>query len=247
MKKFKIVLLVFLCITIVGGAGIGIYLTDYYQADEAALEVLGSSSSVMMEELDSGDVVLVPNKKDITAGMIFYPGGKVECSAYVPLLYQYAEQGILCVLVEMPGNLAVLDMHAADDIPKQFPEIENWYLAGHSLGGSMAAACAASHQDFYKGLLLLASYSTEDVSQSGLQIYSIYGSEDGVLNRQNYQQYKSNLPSNIVEYIIEGGNHAQFGFYGVQEGDGEAQISAEEQIAKTVNNSMNLFLTQEGP
>lgn len=243
MKKLKILLLVFLCIIIAGGAGMGLYLNDYYHADETALEAMSSSSEVMIQKLDDGDVAFMPNDtEEITAGMIFYPGGKVEYSAYAPLLQQYAAKGILCVLVEMPGNLAVLDMHAADNIPEQFPQIENWYIGGHSLGGSMAASCAASHHDFYKGLLLLASYSTEDISQSGLQVYSVYGSEDGVLNRENYQQYKSNLPSDAVEYVIEGGNHAQFGYYGAQEGDGNALISAEEQIAETVNNSMNLFV-----
>ena len=51
-----------------------------------------------------------------------------------------ADKGVLCVLIEMPFNLAVLDMNAAEGIRVKYPEIENWYIGGHSLGGSMAAS-----------------------------------------------------------------------------------------------------------
>ncbi|MBQ3601265.1 MAG: alpha/beta hydrolase, partial [Lachnospiraceae bacterium] len=112
---------------------------------------------------------------------MFYPGGKVEYTAYLPLMNSLAEEGILCVLLKMPFNLAVLDMNAADGIQEQFPEIENWYIGGHSLGGAMAASYLETHANDYQGLILLGSYSTADLSTTELEVLSIYGSEDTVL------------------------------------------------------------------
>ena len=134
----------------------------------------------------------------------------------------------------MPANLAVLDMGAAEAHLDEFPDIENWYVGGHSLGGSMAASYAAEHADELEGLLLLAAYSTEDLTGSGLDVLSIYGSEDGVLNMDKYNEYRPNLPEETTtEVIIEGGNHAGFGDYGPQDGDGEASLSGEEQQRQT--------------
>lgn len=146
-----------------------------------------------------------------------------------------AEQGILCVLVEMPFRLAVLDMNAADGIQEQYPEIEDWYIGGHSLGGSMAASYLADHAEEYKGLILLGSYSTVDLSKTDLDVLSIYGSEDKVLNREKYDANKSNLPDDFRERVIDGGCHAYFGMYGAQDGDGTPTISNEEQITLTAD------------
>ena len=99
----------------------------------------------------------------------------------------------------------------------------------------MAASYAAKHAEEFEGLVLLAAYSTEDLSDSGLKVLSLYGSEDGVLNREKYEEYRSNLPEDTVEYVIQGGNHAGFGSYGEQEGDGQARVSQGEQIAIMVD------------
>ena len=160
----------------------------------------------------------------------------MEYSAYQPLMAACAERGILCILVEMPFNLAVLDINAADGIQEQYPEIEKWYIGGHSLGGSMAASYLADHTDDYDGLILLGSYSTADLSETDLDVLSVYGSEDKVMNRMKYDENKSNLPNDFVEVVLEGGCHAYFGMYGAQEGDGKPTISNEEQIFLTAEN-----------
>ena len=158
----------------------------------------------------------------------------MEDTAYAPLMRALADNGVLGVLVRMPLNLAVLNMNAANSIPEQYPQIKHWYIGGHSLGGSMAASHAAKNASNYDGLALLASYSTVDLSTSGLSVISIYGSEDGVLNMEKYAEYKCNLPAAFEECIIEGGCHAGFGGYGPQDGDGVPTITGEEQIAETV-------------
>ena len=229
MKKICIIICLIIAVLI---GGMAIYLGDYYHASDRA-EVIMASGETISKRVTVFRPTDLPSKEESLSGLIFYPGGKVEVSAYAPLMKAFADQGILCVLLEMPGNLAVLDRDAADGILEMFPEVENWYIGGHSLGGAMASAYAEEQEDEFEGLVLLASYSTKDVSDSGFGVISIYGSEDQVLNRDKYLEYKGNLPEETVEMVIQGGNHAYFGDYGLQEGDGEASITCEEQIQVT--------------
>ena len=214
-------------------AACAIYLNDYYRADTQAIAALAPADGVTKQMLPNDTMVYAP--ENAQAGMIFYPGGKVEHTAYGPLMEACAAEGILCVLVEMPFRLAVLDMDAAEGIQEQFPEIETWYIGGHSLGGSMAASYLSGHADEYAGLILLGSYSTADLSGGALEVLSVYGSEDTVLNREKYDENKANLPEDFAELVIEGGCHAYFGMYGAQDGDGVPTITNEEQIAIAVD------------
>ena len=206
----------------------GIYLSDYYHTDTAAVDAFAPANEVAQATLTDDTMVFAP--EDAKTGLIFYPGGKVEYTAYQPLMEALAAEEIFCVLVEMPFHLAVFDMNAADGIREQYPEIEDWYLGGHSLGGSMAAAYLADHADDFEGLILLGSYSTADLSNTELKVLSVYGSEDGVLNRENYEENRGNLPDDFTEIVIDGGCHAYFGMYGAQEGDGVPRITNTEQI-----------------
>ncbi len=209
--------------------GCGIYVGDYYRAEETVMDVPASVT------VEVADVRTEFKPEAPVAGLIFYPGGKVEYTAYRPLMAELAKRGIFCVLLEMPLNLAVLDRNAAEGIPEEFPDVERWYLAGHSLGGSMAASFAAENAGTYEGLILLAAYSTEDLTQTGLKVCSLYGDRDGVLNREKYRQYRPNLPQDTLELVLEGGNHAGFGSYGHQEGDGTSTLEAGVQLQWTAD------------
>ena len=231
MKKKKRALKLVLAALALTILGCGAYLCDYYPAEPAALEAFAPVGVIGAETTEAGDRVFGP--KDAAVGFIFYPGGKVDSLAYVPLMRALTEKGVLCVLVEMPFHLAVFDMDAAEGIQRQYPEVERWYIGGHSLGGSMAASYAATCPEDYEGLVLLGSYSTADLSASGLQVLSVYGSEDTVLNRENYEENKANLPKDFTEIVLEGGCHAYFGMYGAQDGDGVPTITQEEQITMT--------------
>ncbi len=209
----------------------GIYVSDYYRADLTAIADFEVSKTVDVNELQNGVTVYEAEKS--VAGFIFYPGGKVEHTAYEPLMKALAEKGITSVLVKMPFNLAVLDMKAADGVSEQLPDIEKWYIGGHSLGGSIAASYISENTDVFDGLVLLASYSTADISAKDNKVLSVYGSEDKVLNLEKYEKYKANLPDSFTEYVIDGGSHAGFGMYGAQKGDGEPTITNEEQIRLT--------------
>lgn len=214
-------------------AACAIYLGDYYRADMTAIDAFTPANCAPMQTAENGNIVFAP--ENATTGLIFYPGGKVEYTAYIPLMKALASEGVLCVLVEMPFNLAVFDINAADGIQEDYSQIESWYIGGHSLGGSMAASYLADDSDEYDGLILLGSYSTADLSDSGLDVLSVYGSEDEVMNREKYEDNKSNLPSDFTEEVIEGGCHAYFGMYGAQDGDGTPTITNEEQIYNTAD------------
>ena len=99
----------------------------------------------------------------------------------------------------------------------------------------MAASFAGEHASTYDGLILLAAYSTEDLTQTGLKVCSLYGDRDGVLNPEKYRKYRANLPENTLELVLEGGNHAGFGSYGHQEGDGESALEPGAQIRWTAD------------
>lgn len=208
-----------------------VYLGNYYHADMEAIAAF--SAEFALPEPIPEDNLLIFQPEEPRAGFIFYPGGKVEYTAYIPLMESLASEGILCILVKMPFHLAVLDVNAADGIAQRFPQIENWYLGGHSLGGAMAASHISDHLTEYEGLVLLAAYSTADLSGSDLDVLSIYGSQDGVLNREKYAANLTHLPDDFTELRLEGGCHAWFGMYGSQKGDGIPTITPQEQIRFT--------------
>ena len=232
MKSKRRILIWTISVTLAIAIMVGVcavYVSDYYRADNTAITSFTASHSVTTNEDSNGIITFEPI--DPIAGFIFYPGGKVEYTAYVPLMSALAEKGVLCILIPMPFNLAVLDMNAAKGMTDQYPGIDDWYIGGHSLGGSMAASFVADNSDDFEGLILLGSYST---TQIALPVLSIYGSEDKVMNREKYDKYKSNIDSSLTETVIEGGCHAYFGMYGAQDGDSMPSISNEEQINITV-------------
>lgn len=228
-KKYAAVTIAVALMMITGGAAF--YVKDVYRAT-VETDAVADEYEIPITEEENG--MLTFGEETAETGILFYPGGKVEYTAYAPLLSRLASEGFFCVLFRMPCNLAVLDVNAADGVTERFPGISHWYMAGHSLGGSMAASYFAKHTDTYDGLILLAAYATEDLSDTEKTVVSLFGSEDGVLNMEKYEKYKVNLPENLQEKVIQGGCHAYFGDYGKQEGDGDASISREEQQKEAV-------------
>ena len=236
MKKKKIlqkILIILACLVIICGAGFGIYVGTYSHAGDYAIACIDEPEKNVTVDTSTEGRIVFYQEKNIKAGLIFYPGGKVEYKAYAPLMTSLAKQGILCVLVKVPCNLAFFDVNAADGIAEEYPDISQWYVGGHSLGGVAASMYAYDHQDELAGMIFLASYTTKDFSDSSLKAISIYGSNDGVLNMDSYENNLPNMPADFTEYIIEGGNHGQFGDYGDQKGDNPADITAAEQWEET--------------
>jgi len=177
-------------------------------------------------------------------GFAFYPGALVDPAAYAPLMAALAERGVLAVIVPMPLDLAFLGVGRAADVIAAFPGVRAWAVGGHSLGGAMAAEFARANPSAVAALALLASYPAESADLSGLplSVVSLYGSRDG-LPPETFESSLARLPPDARLVRIEGGNHAQFGYYGPQKGDGVPTASREAQQAVTLDAIADLVLS----
>ncbi|WP_458453072.1 alpha/beta hydrolase [Methanobrevibacter sp.] len=202
------------------------YVNDYYHADENAMKYINGTDNVEVIKTDKGLFLDGPGND---TALIFYPGAKVEYTSYLPLLTKISEKNIDCFLVEMPFNLAIFDISAADNIMNNY-NYTHYYMSGHSLGGSIASQYLQDTGNG-DGLILFAAYPTDEIAKP---VLSIYGSEDKVLNMEKYNESKAFM-KNLTEIKIKGANHAQVGDYGIQEGDGTAKLSPAQQQEKSSN------------
>ena len=168
-----------------------IYISVYYHADDTAVSAYTDAAGIRVTE--TADYYTV-GSEDAKRGVVFYPGGKVEARAYIPLAVSLAKEGIFTVVVKMPFNLAVFGINSASRVIKEYDSVEKWFVGGHSLGGSMAASYAKKHQDKVAGVILLGAYSTADLSATGLSVFVAYGSNDGVMNMKKYEKNLKNTP-----------------------------------------------------
>ena len=236
-KKFIVQITVFLIVGLVlffaGGA---VYFGSYYRADERAKSYLTDDNDVKVIEIDKGYLFDGPGED---TAYIFYPGAKVEPTSYAAVLHNLSAKGIDCFLVKMPLNMAMLGKEYAGEIMADY-DYDKWYLGGHSLGGAMASLYASEHENDIDGMILMAAYSPRKL-RDGMKLISIAGDNDKVLKWEAYKTNITNWPKNAVEYIIKGGNHAGFGDYGKQQGDGKATISSEEQQRQAVDEIIKMI------
>lgn len=221
------------------------WLMTAAQPMSEALAALQSGPAVTVEQ--EPWLVFRPADGEPQTGLIFYPGGRVDYRAYAPYARAVAEQGYLVVIPRMPFNLAVFDPAEAGSVMDAYPEIQRWVVGGHSLGGAMAANFAKANPDRVQGLLLVASYPAESdsLAASNLPVLSISGSDDGLADTTTVEASRALLPAETVFLAIDGGNHAQFGWYGDQSGDNPARISREEQMEQTI--SAAVYFLQDIP
>lgn len=174
----------------------------------------------------------IPRSFQHPTGLIIYPGGRVDWRSYAPLARAIAEQGYYVAIVPMPLSLAVLAPGSAAEVISTRPDILIWAVGGHSLGGAMAANFVFHNPGAVQGLVLWAAYPAEsnDLSDSGVKAVSIFASLDGLATSDKIEASRRLLPADTRWVEIVGGNHAQFGSYGAQPGDGQAEISGEEQM-----------------
>ncbi len=214
-----------------------IYVNIYYPAGHKAKEALVSDDTVVVQPTADGYFF---DGASTTDAFVFYPGGKVDCEAYAPLLRRIAQNGPDVFLIDMPFRLAIFDQNAAERVMAEY-EYPHWYVGGHSLGGAMAAKYAAEHGEDLDGVILLAAYPIKPLDEDLTEIL-IYGTRDGVINRDWLAKSRAYAPRRYIEHAIAGGNHAYFGDYGEQKGDERALISADfqqEEAAVLIDSCIN--------
>lgn len=223
MKKYqKILLGLVIGLLLIGAGGWLGWQKLHYPASEAAQAALSKGQEKRDALYFSGD----PEKPLV----VFYPGALVDAESYSIWAKEVSEKGYSVAIVKMPFGMAVLGGNRAENILNEFPH-NGYVIGGHSLGGVMASRYAASQKNGLKGVFFLASYPDEkgSLAETNLPVLSLTASNDEVLNQGNYQAAKTYLPDSAIFETISGGNHAGFGSYGSQRGDGAASISNEEQ------------------
>jgi pimeloyl-ACP methyl ester carboxylesterase len=207
----------------------------------AALPALASGDNV--EVTVARWIVFEPRESALDTGLILYPGGRVDPRAYAPTARAIAEHGYRVVIVPMPLNLAVFGANRAADVMRAFPETTIWAIGGHSLGGAMSALFADENWQAVRGLVLWAAYPAQsnDLSQADVRVLSVYGTRDGLATQNKIDASRALLPPDTEWVAIEGGNHAQFGWYGEQSGDLPAAVSREVQQAQIVEATLRLL------
>lgn len=239
LKRWWLILIVLL---FAGTAGFVIWGSTPLGPMPEALTALESDPKVAVTT--NYWITFAPAEAEAETGFIIYPGGRVDPRAYAPTARAIAEEGVYVVIVPMPLNLAVLAPNRAQTVIDAHPEIDTWAIGGHSLGGAMAARFADTNPELVDGLVLWASYPAESNSladQDSLAVASIYATEDGLATPEKIEASRPLLPPQTKWVEIAGGNHAQFGWYGSQDGDGTATISRETQQNVVVEATVDLL------
>jgi hypothetical protein len=237
-----------------------VYFGMSYQPGDTAAAALEDTGSVQVTETEEYILFDGAGTED---ALVFYPGARVEEAAYSPLMMRLAENGTDCFLCRMKYNFAMLDAEAAEDVRAAAGNnsYRRWYLGGHSLGGVTAAglvaqdeaddetsdawddagagddaddtAADAGSSPDWNGIVLLAAYPTAPITVPAILIY---GTNDGIVEPEEYGRIGEDglWPEDFTEVRLEGGNHAQFGDYGEQNGDKKAELLFDEQIDQTV-------------
>ena len=198
-----------------------------FPAVEPALTAMQSTGTVEVVETPTS-ITLLPGLDMSSTGVFFQPGARVDARAYAAILRPIAEAGHLVVIVKMPYGVALLDVNAASSVIDAEPEVDQWVVAGHSLGGTAAARYASDHPDEIAGLVLWASYPADDLNGDDLAVLSVSGTEDGLTTPADVEDSRADLPPDTEFVAVEGATHAQFGDYGLQRRDGTATISRAE-------------------
>lgn len=243
MKRtlFRLIIII-LALLIIVFAGFVIWGSTPLGPAPTALDAMLGDDRVTVEPFQ-GWMVFKPSEDTPQTGLIIYPGGRVDYRSYAPLAHRIAKEGYLVVLVPMPLNLAVLGVNKAGAVVAAFPTVRYWAIGGHSLGGAMAASYLYNHPAQLQGLVLWASYPARNnpLTAQDIEVVSVYGTLDGLATREKIEASRPLLPATTQWVAVQGGNHAQFGSYGVQPGDNSASIDLYTQQDQVVAATLDLL------
>ena len=233
ISKKRLILIIILALLIGGLAYFTYYVSDISYTDDTALTILSSNGSYTVMDT-SNYITFTPTANKSSTGIIFYPGAKIQPESYSVIASKLATNGYTTIIVKMPFNLAIFGENKANNVITEHKEISKWVIAGHSLGGVFASDYAVNHQDEIKGVIYLAAYPNTNASNATFKALSIRGSLDGLATSKEISDNINKFPVNTTFVTINGGNHANFGDYGMQVGDNNSTITRQEQQNMTV-------------
>ena len=221
--RVLLAVLVVLALLVVGFL---VWAKTVMQGERPASLEAWTDERVSIESFDDS-IVMAPLDGASDRGLVFIPGAKVDPYAYMAKLVDaVAETGTTVVITKPILNLAFFDQRPLDTFTRHAPEVSEWYVGGHSLGG--VRACMMASEEDVAGIVFFGSYCANDVSDSGLDVLSIAGTDDGLSTPEKIGGAAHLLPADTVFVEIDGANHASFGDYGVQPGDGVATATDRE-------------------
>ncbi len=241
-SKKKIISIILLIIILIGVGAFTYYVSDYYHADSRAMVALNSTDSYIVQNTVDF-ITFTPTSNQSTTGVIIYPGAKVQAESYTVIASQLANNGYTTIIVKMPFNLAFFGTNKANDVIKNHQEISSWVICGHSLGGVFASDYAVNNQDKINGVIYLAAYPSSNASNATFKALSIRGSLDGFTLSEDISANLGKFPVNTTFITIEGGNHYNYGDYGIQAGDNNSTITREEQQNQTIKAILQFLKT----
>lgn len=228
-------------IWVTGGLCFVLWMWISMQAKGIAKAVLQADSIVQVEK--TTDYISFTPTATYHIVLFFYPGALVDPIAYAPLCRKIASTGSKVLLIKMPWRLAKNGYNKPKELQLFADSTKKYILAGHSQGAKMAAQFVYENPSLVHKLILIATTHPRDIDLSDMVIpvMKISGSRDGVAAMDDVIKNKPRLPEAAKYILIEGANHAQFGYYGFQLGDNKAHISREQQQQITLD-SMVAFI-----
>ena len=217
----------FVVVIVLVVVGVLVWANIVMQGDRARAIEVWTNDAVAVTSTEHS-VVMVPAGVASGTGLVFIPGAKVDPYAYMYKLSEIVERtGATIVITKPTLNLAFFDQRPLATFTADAPDVDRWFVGGHSLGG--VRACMLADDPAVSGLVLFGSYCANDLTASGLEVLSIAGSRDGLSTPEKIADARGMLPADADLVEIEGLNHAGFGDYGVQPGDKTATIPTGQQ------------------
>jgi pimeloyl-ACP methyl ester carboxylesterase len=168
---------------------------------------------------------------------------------YSPVLRRLAARGYLVVAVPMPLNMAIFGVNRADDVRAAFPDVKRWVIAGHSMGGAMAARYAHRHPDDLAGLVIWDSRPAESDTLVDVKypVWHIHRATADGRPPEKFEKYRNLFPSTSNWVPLPGGIHMQFGSFvgGTYKEEWTATITREEQQDLVVTGTLNALLAMK--
>jgi len=229
MRRIRSVLLALLAVVVLLAVAFLFYANLVMRGERQQALLAWENDDITITSTDQS-IVMEPVAGATGEGLLFIPGAKVDPYAYLYKLSGVVESGVTVVITKPTLNLAFFDFRTLDDFAVDAPGVDEWFVGGHSLGG--VKACMLADSPEVAGLVLFGSYCANDLSGSDLRVLSIVGSDDGLSTPEKVSSAAGELPASTEYVTIEGSNHARFGDYGDQAGDGEATISTEDARAE---------------
>jgi len=226
----RVLLAVALLLAALAGFGAGVVRPWVFRpplvlGQDAVTDAASRAARVSLEDAGGAAVVVRPAEGDGRLLLVLYPGGLVRPQAYEWVGRALADEGVQTVIPAFTADLAVTDANRAATLIARYAAGRPVVLAGHSLGGAMAADFAARHPDDLEGLVLMAAYPADDVRvDAPFTALSLWAEHDGVADGQQVRDGLTRLPGGSRLAVVPGAVHSFFGRYGPQSGDGTPTV-----------------------